>query len=84
MSVHQTHILLHNGEADLTILFTNKLSEFKILLLKLNTNLRKSSSNDGIFRFTNMFVCFVVSLNDHIGDINKDCCLNKLRYIYNR
>ena len=54
MSLHQAHILLKNGVADLTIQFTIRLSEFIILLLKLNTNLRKSSPNDGIFKFTNI------------------------------
>ena len=37
MSLYQAHILLNNGVADLTIPFTNRLSEFIILLLKLNT-----------------------------------------------
>ena len=54
MSIHQAHILLNNGVADLTIPFTNSLSEFIILLLKLNTNLRKSSPKDGMFKFTNI------------------------------
>ena len=54
MSLHQVHILLKNGVADLTIQFTIRLSEFIILLLKLNTNLRKSSPKDGIFKFTNI------------------------------
>ena len=53
MSLHQVHILLNNDVADLTISFTIKLSEFIILLLKLNTNLRKSSAKDGMFKFTN-------------------------------
>ena len=53
MSPHQAHILLNNGVADLTIPFTNRLSEFIILLLKLNSNLRKSSLKDGMFKFTN-------------------------------
>ena len=47
-------MLLKDGVADLTIPFTNGLSEFIILLLKLNTNLRKSSPKDGMFRFTNI------------------------------
>ena len=51
MSLHQAHILLNNSVADLT---NNKLSEFIILLLKLNTNLRKSSPKDGMFKFTNI------------------------------
>ena len=54
MSLHQTHILQSNGVADLTIPFTNRLSELIILLLKLNTNLRKSLPNDGMFKFTNI------------------------------
>ena len=54
MSLHQAHILPNNGAAELTIPFTNKLSEFIILLLKLNTNLRKSSPKDGMFRLTNI------------------------------
>ena len=54
MSLHQAHILLNKGVADLTIPFTNSLSEFIILLLKLNSNLRKSSPNDGMFKFTNI------------------------------
>ena len=33
-SLHQTHILLNDCVADLTIPFTSKLSEFIILLLK--------------------------------------------------
>ena len=41
MSLHQAHVLLNNGVADLTIPFTNRLSKFIIQLLKLNTNLRK-------------------------------------------
>ena len=54
MSLHQAHILLNNGAADLAIPFTNQLSEFIILLLKLNTNLRKSSLKNGMFKFTNI------------------------------
>ena len=54
MSLHQVQILLNNGVADLTIPFTNMLSELIILLLKLNTNLRKSSPKDGMFKFTNI------------------------------
>ena len=54
MSLHQAHILLNNGVADLTIPFTNMLSEFIILLLKLNTKLRKSSPKDGNFKITHM------------------------------
>ena len=57
MSLHQAHILLNNGVADLTIPFTNRLSEFIILLIKLNTNLRQSSPNDGMFKYN------VISLN---------------------
>ena len=51
--LYQAHILLNNGVADLTILFTNRLSELLILLLKLNTNLRKSSPKHRLFKFTN-------------------------------
>ena len=54
MSLYQAHILLNNSVADLTIPLNNKLSEFIIVLLKLNTNLRKSSPKDGIFIFTNI------------------------------
>ena len=54
MSLDQAHILLNNGVADLTIPFTKRLSEFIILLLKLNTNLRKSLPKDGMFKFTNI------------------------------
>ena len=54
MSLHQGHILLNNGVADLTIPFTIRLSEIIILLLKLNTNLCKSSPKDGMFKFTNI------------------------------
>ena len=54
MSLHQAHILLNNGVADLTIPFTERLSEIIILLLKLKTNLRKSSPKDGILKFTNI------------------------------
>ena len=53
-SFHQAHILLKNGAGDLTISFTNRLSEVLILLLKLNTNLRKNSPKDGMFKFTNI------------------------------
>ena len=42
MSLHQGDILLNNSVADLSIPFTNMLSKLIILLLKLNTNLRKS------------------------------------------
>ena len=42
ISLHQAHILLNKDVVDLTIPFTNRLSEFIILLLKLSTNLRKS------------------------------------------
>ena len=55
MSLHQAHILLNNGVADLTIPITNRLPEFIILLIKLNTNLRKSSPKDGKFKFTNIW-----------------------------
>ena len=54
MSLHQAHILLNNGVVNLTIPFTNRLSEFIILLLKLNTNLHKSSPKDGMYKFTNI------------------------------
>ena len=54
MSLDQAHVLLINGVANLTIPFTNRLSEFIILLLKLNTNLLKSSPKDGMFKFTNI------------------------------
>ena len=37
ISLHQAHILLNNSIADLTIPFTNRVSEFKIVLLKLST-----------------------------------------------
>ena len=37
MSFHQAHISLNNVVADLTIPFTNELSEFTILLLKQST-----------------------------------------------
>ena len=50
MSLDQAHILLNNGVADLTIPFTNRLSEFRILLLKLNTNLHKLNK----FNYTNL------------------------------
>ena len=52
MSLIQAHILLNIDVADLIIPFTNRLSEFIILLLKLNTNLRNSSPKDGMFKFT--------------------------------
>ena len=54
MSLHQTHILLNIAVADLTIPFTERLSEIIILLLKLKTNLRKSSPKDGMLKFTNI------------------------------
>ena len=38
MSLHQVHISLKNGVTDITISFTNKLSEFTIFFIKLNTN----------------------------------------------
>ena len=65
MSLHQAHILLNKGVADLTIPLNNKLSEFIILLLKLNTNLCKSLPKDGIFIFTNisealLYLCKIV------------------------
>ena len=52
ISLHQTHILLNNCVGGPKIQFTNRLSEFIILLLKLNTNLRKSLPKDGIFKYT--------------------------------
>ena len=54
MSLQQAHIVLNNGLADLTILFTNRLSEFIILFIKVSTNLRKSLPKDGMFRFANI------------------------------
>ena len=54
MSLHQAHVLLNNGVADLTIPFTNRLSKFIIQLLKLNTNLRKSSPKNSMFKFPNI------------------------------
>ena len=44
MALNHAHFLLKNVVADLTIPFTNKLSEFIILLLKLNINLRNGST----------------------------------------
>ena len=45
MSLHQADdshtILLNHGATDLTIPFTNKLSDLIILILKMNTNLPK-------------------------------------------
>ena len=55
MSLHQPHILLNNSVAYFTIPFSNRVSEFVILLLKLNTNLRKSLPKDGMFKFANIF-----------------------------
>ena len=54
MSLHHAHILLNKSVADLTIPINNKLSEFLIFLLKLNTNLRKSSPKDRMLKFTNI------------------------------
>ena len=54
MSLHQAYILLNNDVADLTIPFTNRLFEFIILLLKLNTNLRKSAPKDVMFKYINI------------------------------
>ena len=54
MSLHQAHVLLNNGVADLTIPLINRLSEFIILLLTLNANLRKSSPKDGMFKYRNI------------------------------
>ena len=54
MSLYHAHILLNNGAADITIPFTNRLSESIILHLKLKTNLRKSLQKDRMFKFTNI------------------------------
>ena len=54
MSLHKAHILLNNGVTDFTIPFTNRLSQFIILLLKLNTNLRESSPKAGMVKCTNI------------------------------
>ena len=58
---HQAHhIVLNNGVAVLSIPFTNKLSEFIILLLKLIANLHKSSTKDGMFKTTNITkTCYI-------------------------
>ena len=51
--LHQAPYLTKYSVADLTIPFTNRLSEFIFLLVKLNTNSRKNSPKDGMFKFTN-------------------------------
>ena len=55
MSLQQANILVNNSVADLTIPFTNGLSEFITLLLKLKTNLLKSSPKNEMCKFTNIF-----------------------------
>ena len=54
MSLHQANTLRNNSVADLILPFTNRFSELIILLLKLNTNLRKISPKDGMFKFFNI------------------------------
>ena len=55
ISLHQTHIELNNGIVDVTIPFSNELSDLIILVLKLNTKiLRNNSLKDGMFRSTNI------------------------------
>ena len=39
---------------DVTIPFTNELSDSIILVLKLNTNFSNNSLKDGMFKFTNI------------------------------
>ena len=54
ISLHQAHIELNNGIVDVTIPFTNELSDLIILVLKLNTNFRNNSLKDGMIKFTNI------------------------------
>ena len=54
ISLHQAHIELNNDILDVTIPFTNELSDSIILVLKLNTNFRNNSLKDGMFNFTNI------------------------------
>ena len=42
ISLHQAHIELNNGIVDVTMPFTNKLSDSIILVLKLNKNFRNN------------------------------------------
>ena len=51
MPLHQARILLNNVVADFTKPFTDRLSEFIILLLKQNTELRKSSPKINSFTY---------------------------------
>ena len=54
ITLHQANIELNNGIVDVTIPFTNELSDSIILVLKLNTNFRNNSLKDGMFKFTNI------------------------------
>ena len=54
ISLHQAHIELNNDIVDVTIPFTNELSDSIILVLKLNTNFRNNSLKDEMFKFTNI------------------------------
>ena len=45
---------LNIGIVDVTISFTNELSDSIILILKLKTNFRKNSLKDGMFKLTNI------------------------------
>ena len=54
ISLHQAHIELNNGIVDVTIPFTNELSDSIILVLKLNTNFRNNSLKDVMIKFTNI------------------------------
>ena len=53
-STMQAHIELNNDIVDVTIPFTNELSDSIILVLKLNTNFRNHSLKHGMFKFTNI------------------------------
>ena len=52
MSLHQAHIELNTSNVDVTIPFTNQLSDSIILVLKLNTSFRNNSLKDGMIKFT--------------------------------
>ena len=54
ISLHQAHIELSNGIVDVTIPFTNELSDSIILVLKLNTNVCNNLLKYVMFKFTNI------------------------------
>ena len=50
----QAHIELNDSIVDVTIPFTNELSDSIIFVLKLNANFRYNSLKDEMFKFTNI------------------------------